>query len=146
MTTETMASPAVIEALAIGSLPDVQWKVNDDLCDCIYQRIGMWTNPYLAVTHEIRLCCAWAKLAEMCPEAVRTIPAFLDYGNNDEWVTEPMEWNGEEDMPAALWHRQLARKRGISVQEARALNLPAPKGKPRSQRPHIFLRDGGEWV
>ena len=145
MTTEMMPSPAVIEALAIGSLPDVQWKHGDDLCDCIYQRIGMWTNPYLAVTHEIRLCCAWAKLYEMFPETVRTIPAFWDY-NNDVWVTEPAEWNGETDMPLALWHRQVARMRGITVAEARAMNLPAPKGKARKPAPHLILKAGGEWV
>ena len=76
---------------------------------------------------------------------VRTIPAFWDY-NRDEWVTEPMEWNGETDMPPALWHRQLARQRGITVAEARALNLLAPKGKPRKASPHLFLKAGGEWV
>ena len=144
MTTEIL-SPAIVEALAIGSLPDVLWNNGDDLCDCTYQRIGMWTNPYLAVTHEIRLCCAWAKLHEMFPEAVRTIPAFWDY-NHDVWVTEPAEWNGEQDMPLALWHRQLARTRNITVAEARALNLPAPKGKPRKSAPHLFLKAGSEWV
>lgn len=142
MTTDL--SPAVVEALAIGSLPDVQWSNGDDLCDCTYQRIGMWTNPYLAITHELRFCCAWAKLYEMFPETARTISAFWDY-NNHVWVTEPAEWNGELDMPPALWHRQLARQRGITIAEARALELPAPKGKPRKAKPHLFLKAGGEW-
>ena len=146
MTTQTPElSPAIIQALSIGMLPDVQWKVHDDLCDCVYQRIGMWTNPYLAETLEVRMCCIWAKIYELFPEYVRNVPAFWDY-NADEWVTEPAEWNGEDDMPAAIWHRQIARKQDISVAEARALNLPAPKGKRRGIKPVFLLPWSGEWV
>ena len=143
MTTEI--SPAIIEALSVGLLPDVQWKAHDDLCDCVYQRIGMWTNPYLAETLEVRMCCIWAKFYEQYPEFSRTVPAFWDY-NADEWVTEPMDWNGEEDMPAALWHRQLARRRGISVTAARHLNLAPPKGTGVKPKPIFFLPWGGEYV
>lgn len=138
-------SPAVVQALSIGMLPDVQWKPQDDLCDCTYQRIGMWTNPYLAETLEVRMCCIWAKLYEQYPEYVRTIPAFWDY-NQEGWVTEPAEWNGEEDMPSAIWHRQVARKFGISVSEARALNLPTPKGRPIEAKPVLFLPWAGDWI
>lgn len=147
MTTEQL-SPAIVQALAIGMLPDVQWRMHDDLCDCVYQRIGLWTNPYLAETLEVRMCCIWAELYKQYPEYVRTIPAFWDY-NTEEWVTEPAEWNGEEDMPASIWHRQLARKQGISVAEARALNLPAPKGTGRpaeAPKPVIYLQWSGEWL
>lgn len=150
MTTDTMHSSAVIEALAIGSLPDVQWSIGDDLCDCIYQRIGMWTNPYLAVTHEIRLCCAWAKLYEMFPETVRTIPAFWDY-NNNEWITEVAEWNGEAEMPKALWYRQLARKTGRSLADIRAEYAEKDELRPKGYRrpepvPFVLLIDGRELV
>jgi hypothetical protein len=143
MTTEL--SPAVIEALSVGMLPDVVWKTHDDLCDCVYQRIGMWTNPYLAETLEVRMCCIWAKLYEQYPEYVRTIPAFWDY-NADEWVTEPAEWNGEEDMPAAIWHRQIARKYGVSVSQAREMHLEPPRGRKREPKPLFLLPWSGEWV
>lgn len=137
-------SPAILEALAISELPEVEWLHGDDLCDCTFQRIGMWKNPYLAETMEIRLCCVWAKLGEMFPEYVRSIPAYRDE-NTQTWVTEPWEWNGEDEMPKALWHRQLARKLDISVAEARALNLPPPQGTgPRQVVPFIILHGGNE--
>lgn len=143
MTTEL--SPAVIEALSVGMLPDVQWKMQDDLCDCTYQRIGMWTNPYLAETLEVRMCCIWAKLYEQYPEFVRQVPAFWDY-NREEWVTEPAEWNGEEDMPQAIFNRQVARQTGKTLAEVRAMNIAAPKGKPLTQKPVVLLQWSGEWV
>ncbi len=145
MTTQTELTPAIIEALAIGQLPDIQWKQNDENCDCIYQRVGMYTNPYLAETLEIRMCCIWQEIYQLFPQFVRMVPAFWNY-NTDEWVTEPMEWNGEDDMPVAIWHRQLARQRGITVAEARALNLPAPKGKVRQPKPTFYLKWSGEYV
>ena len=46
---------AIAEALAIASIPEIQWKHGDDLCDCTFQRIGFWTNPYLAKTLQVRL-------------------------------------------------------------------------------------------
>lgn len=140
-----MISPAIVEALAISELPDVQWKTHDDLCDCTYQRIGMWTNPYLAETLEVRMCCIWAELYKQYPQFVRTIPAFWDY-NQEQWVTEPMQWNGEDDMPAAIWHRQLARAVGVDLQAARDMNIPAPKGIKREPRPDFFLKWGGDWL
>ena len=145
---ETVLSPAVVEALSIGNLPDIQWKMHDDLCDCTYQRIGMWTNPYLAETLEVRMCCIWNELYKQFPQYVRSVPAFWDY-NAEQWVTEPAEWNGEEDMPQSMWHRQLARKLGISLEAARMLNIPAPAGMPRSRdlpKPQMLLSFGGEWI
>lgn len=143
MTTEL--SPAVIEALSLGMLPDVQWKPQDDLCDCTYQRIGMWTNPYLAETLEVRMCCIWAKLYAQYPEFVRLVPAFWDY-NQEQWVTEPAEWNGEDDMPQAIYNRQVARQTGKSLAEVREMGLLAPKGKPRQEKPIVLLPWSGEWV
>ena len=29
------------------NIPGVEWEYHDDLCDCTYQRIGFWTNPYI---------------------------------------------------------------------------------------------------
>ena len=144
MTTETRLSPGIVEALSIGSLPDVQWKMHDALCDCTYQRIGMWTNPYLAETLEVRMCCIWAKIYEQFPAQVRTIPAFWDY-NQEEWVTEPMEWNGETAMPRSVWYRQLAREQGRTVAEIRAefASQEPPQGKVRPEPLPLIVVDHG---
>ena len=147
MTTETRLSPGIVEALSIGSLPDVQWKMHDDLCDCVYQRIGMWTNPYLAETLEVRMCCIWAKLYEQFPDQVRTIPAFWNY-NQEEWVTEPMEWNAETPMPRSIWYRQLARQQGRTVAEVRAeyASREPPQGRVKPDPVPFLVQFGGEWV
>ena len=138
----TMISPAVIEALSIAELPDVRWDIHDDLCDCTYQRIGMWTNPYLAETLEVRMCCIWAELYKQYPQFVRHVPAFFDYGHGDKWVTEPMEWNGETEMPKSLWYRQLARKLGRTMESVRDEYADQddlrPKGTP-VQEPIPFI-------
>lgn len=127
----TRLSPAVVQALAVGSLPDIQWQVGDDLCDCTFQRVGWWTNPYLAETLEVRMCCIWAELYKQFPDLVRTIPAFWNY-NQNEWVTETQDWNGETQMPRALWYRQLARQQGRPLPEIRAeyQNQEPPQGRP----------------
>lgn len=139
-------SPAILEALAISELPDVQWLHGDDLCDCTFQRIGMWKNRYTATQQEIRLCCIWARLGEMFPEYVRTIPAYFDE-NKQAWDTTVHEWDGEDDMPKALWHRHLARKLDISIGEARSLNLAPPRGSgPRVKVPFVLLHGGNEIV
>ena len=100
-------------------IPEVRWRHGDDLCDCTFQRIGFWTNPYLARTLEIRLCCMWKKLDEQYPGLMREIPAFTDYNNGDRYVEEPTLWNGESDMPVALWHRQIAVLTGMSLSDIR---------------------------
>ena len=150
MTTELL-SPAVIEALSIAELPEIRWKIHDDRCDCIYQRIGFWTNPYLGETLEVRMCCIWAELYKQFPQFVRTVPAFQDYNNGDAWVTEAAEWNGETEMPKALWYRQLARQQGRSLGEIRAEYADKddlrPKGYKRPEPvPFILLIDGQERV
>jgi len=150
MTTEIdsrpTVSPAVLEALSIGSLPDVEWQTGDDLCDCTYQRIGMWKNPYLAETLEIRLCCVWAKLAEQYPDAVRTIPGYFNE-NTKEWMTQPWAWDGEAEMPKAIWYRHLARKLDRPLAEIRAeyagKDHLRPKGRGES-RP-LWVQISGDW-
>ena len=109
----------MLEALLLtGQIPEIRWEQDDDLCDCAFQRIGWWTNPYIARTMEIRLCCIWKILIEQNPEIaglVRDIPAYDDYHEN-RWVSEPAAWNSTgHDMPRALWYRQL------SVQENKPL-------------------------
>lgn len=119
-------------AAALGVLPEEFWDVNDDRCDCTYQRIGMWTNPYIAETLEVRMCCIWAELYKLFPQFVRTTPAFFDY-NANEWNSEPRTWDGEADMPDSIWYRQIARQSGRTVAEARSLmaGRVSPRGIPR---------------
>lgn len=107
--------------LLTGEIPEIQWKHGDDLCDCTFQRIGWWTNPYIARTIEIRLCCAWKVLIEKNPELqqfYREIPAFDNY-NTGRYETEPMEWNCDHDMPRDIWYRQLAAKENRPLAEIR---------------------------
>jgi hypothetical protein len=87
-------------------IPEIRWTNQDDLCDCTFQRIGEWTNPYLAKTLRIRFCCVWEEFAKMWPDLFESIPAGYDH-NTGTYVTEPMEWNGESDMPRALFYRQI---------------------------------------
>jgi hypothetical protein len=144
-----MLSPAIIEALAIGNLPDQQWDVQDDLCDCTYQRIGMWKNIYLAETLEVRLCCLWAELYKQYPQFLRVIPAYWNE-NTKEWETEPKEWNGESEMPKAIWYRHLARKLGRTVADIRAEYADRdelrPKGTPKPAPIPFILLDGGNEI
>ena len=118
---ETVAPKVKADALAAlfaGTFPGEFWNCQDDKCDCVYQRIGMWTNPYLAETLEVRMCCIWAELYKQFPQFVRVTPAYLD-GNEKKWVSEPMEWNGETEMPRAIWYRQIAEKTGRPLSEVR---------------------------
>lgn len=146
-------SPAILQALSIGNLPDMEWNNQDDLCNCIYQRVGMWKNPYLAETLEVRLCCVWGKLAEQYPDAVRTIPGYFNE-NSQEWMTQPIAWDGESEMPKAIWYRHLARKFDRPLSEIRAEYADKdelrPKGTPRPERreiPFLLMQGGQEfWV
>lgn len=129
----------MLEALTLtNQIPEIRWTTGDDLCDCTFQRIGWWTNPYIAKTMEVRLCCAWAKLAEMFPEIgqyIREIPAFDDI-NGSRWQTEPMEWNGEEEMPRSYWYRHIVAKTGKPLADVRQEygHLNPPAGVPKNGR------------
>lgn len=131
-----MTALAQAEALVSGLFPEEFWDVNDDVCDCVFQRIGMWTNPYLGETLEVRMCCIWAELYKLFPDKVRVTKGFLNY-NTNQWEREPYEWNGEEDMPRSIWYRHMARKEGITVAEAREKyrGEAPPKGTPRPVAP-----------
>ena len=125
----TTATLDLVEA-AIGVFPESFWNHEDDACDCTFQRIGMWKNPYVGETLEVRMCCIWAELYKLFPQHVRVTPAYLV--DDKEWDARVWEWDGESDMPRSIWYRQLARQHGITVAEARAryAHLDPPKGTP----------------
>ena len=121
-----------------GEVPEIRWQHGDELCGCVFQRIGDWTNPYIGRTLRVRMCCIWAELYKDYPEFVQEIPASYDW-NTGLFQDEPQEWNGEEDMPESLWHRQLAVMSGMEldeVQEKFEGQLP-PKGIPRPKRVEV---------
>ena len=118
-----LLSPAIEEALEAAlnpeSLPAFRWVVGDDKCDCTYQRIGFWTNPHLAETREVRLCCLYKKFEEQWPECFRSTRAYWD-DNRAAWALHPREWDSEEaTMPVYLWYRQLARQQGKPLAQIR---------------------------
>lgn len=103
---------AAFMALASGDLPKVRWCEGDDLCDCTFQRIGEWTNPYLARTLRVRLCCIWKEIYKQYPQHVQEIPAYWSQDLH-RWETKPQAWNSPKaDMPKGLWYRALAAKEG----------------------------------
>lgn len=112
------------------------WNVNDDLCDCVYQRIGSWFNPYIGERYEVRLCCVWAEMEKQWPQFFRRVQI------------EPAEWNGEADMPRSIWHRQIARAGGMSVADARELvrDRESPRGVPLKEKPVLWLPWSGEYL
>ena len=125
-----IAEADILAALSIT--PEDFWDVEDDACDCTFQRVGMWTNPYIGETLEVRMCCIWEELYKLFPQHVRRTDAFLDYRTN-EWSPGQWEWDGETDMPRAIWYRQMAKREGLSLDEIRAKysDAEAPQGIPR---------------
>lgn len=119
---QAVAILSAIEAAPVAAdraVPTVHWLHGDDGCDCTFQRIGEWTNPYLAETLRVRLCCIWRKIYEQYPQFVQDIPAYYDQ-NRHAWVTEPREWDSEDaDMPTYLWYRQRARLEGKPLAQIR---------------------------
>ena len=104
------------------ALPGMVWLTGDDKCDCTYQRIGKWTNPFLAETLEYRWCCIWAELEKLLPsigQFVRVTNGYWDE-NRSAWALHPREWDGEDaDMPTYLWFRQLAKQTGKPLAQIR---------------------------
>lgn len=124
---------ALEQALQIINAQEV-WDVNDDLCDCTYQRIGYWNNPYIGETLETRLCCVWAEFEKQWPQFFRRTQI------------EPATWNGETDMPRSLYVRQLANALGTSTTEARNVAGDVPKGVKRPEPTPFILLVGGQEV
>ena len=105
--------------IATTAIPDVRWVHEDDLCNCTFQRIGEWTNPYLGQTLRVRFCCVWAELEKEHPDFFQHIPAYWD-DNSKSWQEEPIEWDGGSNMPRAIWYRQQALIQGKPLEEIRA--------------------------
>lgn len=113
--TEAMA----IVAAMSGVGPDVEWIHGDDLCDCTFQRIGWWTNPYIGATLLVRMCCIWEAIYAQYPQFVQRVDAFNDY-NADVFTKETRDWDSTDaDMPRALWYRQIAHRTGLTLAEVR---------------------------
>lgn len=109
---DSSAVQAATAIIAAGAVPDIHWIHGDDQCDCTFQQIGEWANPYIAQTLRVRICCFWALWFKEHPELVQEIPAYYD-ANRHTYATEPIEWDSDEmDMPYPLWYRALARKLG----------------------------------
>lgn len=141
---QPLTEPLSILGLLAGDMPGLEWEMHDDLCDCIYQRVGFWSNPYLAETHKIRLCCVWARLREMWPDLFQDIPAYFDL-NTRRYIEEAAEWNGEDDMPRAVWYRQLAHRTGKPLAEVRAkyADQEPPRGVKRAYKGTAISIKGG---
>ena len=133
MTTQQISPHFQADVLAaLSSTPDVHWIHGDDLCSCTFQRIGEWTNPYLAQTLRVRLCCIWAEIYKQYPQFVQEINASYD-SNRHEYVSEPQPWDSPgSDMPTALWYRQLARLEGRSLDQVRAEYSQRQDERPRA--------------
>ena len=115
----------------MDTLPEITWKHDDDLCDCTFQRIGEWTNPYLARTMRVRFCCVWNEILKDYPQYVEEIPAFFNY-NEDKFENDPWEWDSKDaDMPRAIWYRQIQTITGKSLDEIRTRfrDMEPPKRK-----------------
>ena len=110
-------------------IPEVKWRSGDDLCDCTFQRIGDWTNPYIARTLRVRLCCIWKKIYAQFPDFVEEISAYW-HPSSDLYISEQQEWDSEdESMPRWLWHRQVAFRTGKTLAKVRdELYGKAPPG------------------
>jgi len=80
------------------------------------------------------LCCLWKELAKQYPDLIQEVSAFYNY-NTHEYEAKPWEWNGEFDMPRAIWYRHLATKTGTPLAEIRQeyADQEPPKGVLRKQ-------------
>ena len=120
------------QSLHPTEMPEFTWTHGDDLCDCTFQRIGEWTNPYLARTRRVRVCCLEDRMLDGNEDLVQDIPGFF---NDNTWLleTEPWVWDGEDDMPEHLFMRQTAIIQGLSLDETRVKfeGVEPPKGIPR---------------
>ena len=125
---------------ALQSIPEIVWTHGDDLCNCTFQRIGEWTNPYLARTLRVRVCCIEAQLYKEYPQFVHEIPGYYDE-NTDEFRVKPQVWNADHDIPKHIWHRQMAVMEGITLDQARKLaeHVPPPPPVPKADEKAIAV-------
>ena len=113
-------------------MPEITWTHGDDLCNCTFQRIGDWANPYIARTRRVRVCCLENRMLEGNDALVQDIPGYFNE-NTGEFETEPWVWDGEDDMPEHLFMRQTAIIQGLSLDETRVKfeGIEPPKGIPK---------------
>lgn len=139
MTTQVMgrkfAQPGrdILGLLQTFGIPEIKWTHGDDLCDCTFQQIGEWTNPYIARTLRVRWCCILSELMDEFPQFVQEIPAYYNE-NTDLMEDVPQEWNVEDsDMPRHLFHRQLAVMRNEPISKIRRdfADIESPKAVPK---------------
>ena len=112
-------------------MPEITWTHGDDLCNCTFQRIGDWANPYIARTRRVRVCCLENRMLEGNEDLVQDIPGYFNE-NTGEFETEPWVWDGEDDMPEHLFMRQTAIIQGLTLDETRVKfeGVEPPKGIP----------------
>ena len=112
-------------------MPEVTWTHGDDLCNCTFQRIGDWSNPYIARTRRVRVCCLENRMLEDNEDLVQDIPGYYNE-NTGDFEAEPWVWDGEDDMPEHLFMRQTAIIQGLSLDETRVKfeGVEPPKGVP----------------
>ncbi len=112
-----LAAEAIIKTVGI---PGTHWIHGDDQCDCTFQTIWEVTNPYIAETQRVRLCCLLEHFIKERPDLIQRIPAYFDVGRFT-YVSDPAEWDSHEmDMPVELWFRQLKKKMGRPMAWVRA--------------------------
>jgi hypothetical protein len=116
-----MSPVAAQDAVALlADWNEVVWQHGDDLCDCTFQQIGLWTNPYIAETLQVRFCCIWSRLFEQFPDLVQRTPAAYDPNTETFTTQEPADWDSADDaMPRPIWYRQLAKREGLDLPEVR---------------------------
>ena len=125
--------PGPEDAKAAELLPAGHWLHGDDKCNCVFQRLGEWTNPYIGRTLRVRFCCIWAELHKMFPQFVQEIPAYYD-SNRHEWEIGTREWDDPDwDMPLPLWYRQLAQRSGKDLDSVRKEYSKRTNERPRKK-------------
>lgn len=111
----------VPELWMLDTIPEAPWVHGDDACDCTFQRIAIWTNPYLGRSLQVRLCCIWREIYGQYPQYVREVPATYDPDKEAFTTGIPADWDGDHDMPRHLWHRQVSVQLGIPLSQVRKL-------------------------
>lgn len=132
-----------LSTLLAADMPGLEWRHGDDLCDCTFQRIGEWTNPYIGKTLRVRFCCIWAEFHKLFPDFVQEIPMAYDH-NSGTFVDGAAEWDSaDSDMPRAIWYRQIATRTGRSLDDIRE-EYRDQDPPPRVVYPSAFSVLGGE--
>ena len=136
-----MAVPGILEEVSRildpVQAPEVRWIIGDNLCDCMFQRIADWNNPYLGRTQRLRLCCAWERILDLIGREgiVQMLPYFDP--NRATYNAEPAPWDSHDmEMPVAFWHRQMAVQQGKSVSQIREEYAGRENERPKAIGPH----------